>query len=75
MEKEDPLRLETWALDQCRIHLALKLIKEVSKRNMHIIFDGVFIILVRKVFAFKDVEIEPSMIALCRLVLSSKVGV
>ena len=41
---------------QKRIWFVLKLIEEVHKRNMHIIFDGVFNHMGANSFAFRDVE-------------------
>jgi glycosidase len=55
MEKEDPLKPETWVWTKADL-LALKLIEEVHKRKMYIIFDGVFNHLGVKNFAFRDVE-------------------
>jgi cyclomaltodextrinase len=54
MKKEDPLKPETWVWTKADL-LALKLIEEVHKRKMHIIFDGVFNHLGVKNFAFQDV--------------------
>ncbi|MDB5249918.1 MAG: alpha-amylase [Segetibacter sp.] len=55
MEKENPLKPETWVWTSADL-LALKLIEEVHKRKMYIIFDGVFNHLGVKNFAFQDVE-------------------
>lgn len=55
MEQEDPLKPETWVWTKGDL-LALKLIEEVHKRKMYIIFDGVFNHLGVKNFAFQDVE-------------------
>lgn len=54
MKKEDPLKPETWVWTKADL-LALKLIEEVHKRKMYIIFDGVFNHLGIKNFAFQDV--------------------
>lgn len=54
MKKEDPLKPETWVWTKADL-LALKLIEEVHKRKMYIIFDGVFNHLGVKNFAFQDV--------------------
>ncbi|MGG9960738.1 glycoside hydrolase family 13 protein [Ferruginibacter sp. SUN106] len=54
MQKEDPLKPETWVWTKADL-LALKLIEEVHKRKMYIIFDGVFNHLGVKNFAFQDV--------------------
>lgn len=54
MENEDPLKPETWVWTKADL-LALKLIEEVHKRKMYIIFDGVFNHLGVKNFAFQDV--------------------
>ncbi len=54
MKKENPLQPETWVWTKTDL-LALKLIKEVHKRKMYIIFDGVFNHLGVKNFAFQDV--------------------
>lgn len=54
MKKENPLQPETWVWTKADL-LALKLIKEVHKRKMYIIFDGVFNHLGVKNFAFQDV--------------------
>lgn len=51
---EDPLNPEKWVWTKADL-LALKLIDEVHKRNMHIIFDGVFNHLGMNSFAFRDV--------------------
>jgi cyclomaltodextrinase len=55
MEKEDPLNPEKWVWTKADL-LALKLIDEVHKRKMYIIFDGVFNHLGVNSFAFRDVE-------------------
>lgn len=55
MEKEDPLNPEKWVWTKADL-LALKLIDEVHKRKMFIIFDGVFNHLGVNSFAFRDVE-------------------
>ena len=55
MNSENPLDLQTWVWTKADL-LALKLIEEVHKRNMYIIFDGVFNHLGVKNFAFQDVE-------------------
>lgn len=55
MEKENPLNSETWVWTSADL-LALKLIKEVHKRKMHIIFDGVFNHMGMNSFAFRDVQ-------------------
>lgn len=55
MENEDPLNAEKWVWTKADL-LALKLIDEVHKRKMHIIFDGVFNHIGVKSFAFRDVE-------------------
>jgi len=52
--KEDPLDPKKWVWTKADL-LALKLIDEVHKRNMYIIFDGVFNHLGANSFAFKDV--------------------
>jgi cyclomaltodextrinase / maltogenic alpha-amylase / neopullulanase len=54
MKKEDALKPETWVWTKADL-LALKLIEEVHKRKMYIIFDGVFNHLGVKNFAFQDV--------------------
>lgn len=54
MKKENPLAPETWVWTKADL-LALKLIEEVHKRKMYIIFDGVFNHLGVKNFAFEDV--------------------
>ncbi len=54
MKNEDPLKPETWVWTKADL-LALKLIEEVHKRKMYIIFDGVFNHLGVKNFAFQDV--------------------
>jgi cyclomaltodextrinase len=51
---EDPLDPKKWVWTKADL-LALKLIEEVHKRDMHIIFDGVFNHLGANSFAFKDV--------------------
>jgi glycosidase len=53
--QENPLQPETWVWTQADL-LALKLIEEVHRRKMYIIFDGVFNHLGVKSFAFQDVE-------------------
>ncbi|WP_207429859.1 glycoside hydrolase family 13 protein [Sabulibacter ruber] len=55
MEQENPLDAKTWAWTSAD-KLALKLIEEVHKRNMYIIFDGVFNHMGVNSFAFKDVQ-------------------
>ncbi len=55
IEQEDPLDSDHWVWTKADL-LALKLIKEVHKRNMHIIFDGVFNHIGVKSFAFRDLE-------------------
>jgi cyclomaltodextrinase len=55
MTKENPLDPNTWVWTSADL-LALKLIQEVHKRKMHIIFDGVFNHMGAKSFAFQDVE-------------------
>lgn len=52
---ESPLDTATWVWTKADL-LALKLIEEVHKRKMYIIFDGVFNHLGVKSFAFEDVE-------------------
>ncbi len=52
--KEDPLNASSWVWTKADL-LALQLIKEVHKRKMYIIFDGVFNHLGIKNFAFQDV--------------------
>lgn len=52
---ENPLKPETWVWTKAD-RLALKLIDEVHKRKMRIIFDGVFNHLGARSFAFQDVE-------------------
>jgi glycosidase len=52
---EQPLDTATWVWTKADL-LALKLIDEVHKRKMRIIFDGVFNHLGVKSFAFQDVE-------------------
>lgn len=54
MKNEDPLKPETWVWTKADL-LALKLIEEVHKRKMFIIFDGVFNHIGVKSFAFEDV--------------------
>jgi len=54
IEKENPLDPESWVWTKADL-LALKLIDEVHKRNMYIIFDGVFNHMGIKNFAFQDV--------------------
>ncbi len=54
MKKENPLVPETWVWTKADL-LALKLIEEVHKRKMYIIFDGVFNHLGVKNFAFEDI--------------------
>lgn len=55
IENEDPLDPEKWVWTKADL-LALKLIEEVHKRKMHIIFDGVFNHIGVKSFAFRDLE-------------------
>jgi cyclomaltodextrinase len=55
MEKEDPLNPATWVWTKADL-LALKLIDEVHKRKMRIIFDGVFNHIGVRSFAFSDLE-------------------
>jgi len=55
IETEDPLNPEKWVWTKADL-LALKLIDEVHKRKMHIIFDGVFNHMGVRNFAFRDVE-------------------
>ena len=55
IESEDPLDQANWVWTKADL-LALKLIEEVHKRNMYIIFDGVFNHIGVKSFAFRDVE-------------------
>jgi cyclomaltodextrinase / maltogenic alpha-amylase / neopullulanase len=55
IENEDPLQPEKWVWTKADM-LALKLIEEVHKRKMRIIFDGVFNHIGVKSFAFRDVE-------------------
>ncbi|TGE28731.1 glycoside hydrolase family 13 protein [Hymenobacter metallicola] len=55
MATEDPLKPETWVWTQAD-RLVLKLIDEVHRRKMRIIFDGVFNHLGARSFAFQDVE-------------------
>jgi cyclomaltodextrinase len=51
---ETPLKPETWVWTKADL-LALKLIDEVHKRKMHLIFDGVFNHMGAQSFAFRDV--------------------
>jgi cyclomaltodextrinase len=51
---ETPLQPETWVWTKADL-LALKLIDEVHRRRMHIIFDGVFNHMGAQSFAFRDV--------------------
>lgn len=53
--KEDPLDPETWVWTSAD-KLALKLIEEVHRRGMRIIFDGVFNHMGHNSFAFADVK-------------------
>lgn len=55
MAAEDPMKPEQWVWTKADL-LVLKLIEEVHKRKMHIIFDGVFNHMGIKNFAFRDVE-------------------
>lgn len=55
IENENPLDPNTWVWTSAD-KLVLKLIEEVHKRNMYIIFDGVFNHLGIESFAFKDLE-------------------
>jgi cyclomaltodextrinase / maltogenic alpha-amylase / neopullulanase len=55
MLTEDPSNPETWTWTKAD-KLALKLIKECHKREIHIIFDGVFNHTGVNFFAFKDIE-------------------
>ena len=55
IESEDPLDPDKWVWTKADL-LALKLIEEVHKRKMYIIFDGVFNHVGVKSFAFSDVE-------------------
>ncbi|PZX94983.1 alpha-amylase [Flavobacterium aquariorum] len=55
IEQEDPLNPEKWVWTKADL-LVLKLIEEVHKRKMYIIFDGVFNHLGVNSFAFRDVE-------------------
>jgi len=55
IDGEDPLDPEKWVWTKADL-LALKLIEEVHKRKMYIIFDGVFNHIGVKSFAFQDVE-------------------
>jgi cyclomaltodextrinase len=52
---EDPVKPETWVWTKADL-LALKLIDEVHKRKMRLIFDGVFNHVGIRNFAFQDVE-------------------
>lgn len=54
MATETPLKPETWVWTKADL-LALKLIDEVHKRKMRIIFDGVFNHMGAQSFAFRDV--------------------
>ena len=54
MQTENPLKPDNWVWTKADL-LALKLIDEVHKRKMYIIFDGVFNHLGVKNFAFQDV--------------------
>jgi cyclomaltodextrinase / maltogenic alpha-amylase / neopullulanase len=54
IEKENPLNPDTWVWTSAD-KLALKLIEEVHKRKMYIIFDGVFNHIGQNSFAFQDV--------------------
>ncbi|MBF9239652.1 alpha-glucosidase C-terminal domain-containing protein [Hymenobacter sp. BT683] len=51
---ENPLKAETWVWTKADL-LVLRLIDEVHKRKMHLIFDGVFNHLGAQSFAFQDV--------------------
>jgi glycosidase len=55
MENENALQPASWVWTSADL-LALKLIDEVHRRNMRIIFDGVFNHIGVKSFAFSDVE-------------------
>lgn len=55
IQKENPLEPDTWVWTSADL-LALKLIEEVHKRKMYIIFDGVFNHIGARSFAFEDVE-------------------
>lgn len=55
MENENPVNPVKWVWTKADL-LALQLIKEVHKRKMYIIFDGVFNHMGVKNFAFQDVE-------------------
>ncbi|QIL78277.1 MULTISPECIES: glycoside hydrolase family 13 protein [Hymenobacter] len=55
MATENPLDPQTWVWTKADL-LVLKLIDEVHRRNMHLIFDGVFNHLGAQSFAFRDVE-------------------
>ena len=55
IEKEDPLNPAGWVWTKADL-LALKLIGEVHKRKMFIIFDGVFNHIGANSFAFRDVD-------------------
>ena len=54
MATENPLQPDTWVWTKADL-LVLRLIDEVHKRQMHLIFDGVFNHLGAKSFAFQDV--------------------
>lgn len=54
MATENPLRPETWVWTKADL-LVLKLIDEVHRRRMHLIFDGVFNHMGAQSFAFQDV--------------------
>lgn len=55
IETENPLDADKWVWTKADL-LALKLIDEIHKRKMRIIFDGVFNHIGVKSFAFRDVE-------------------
>ncbi len=55
MAQENPIDPSTWQWTSADL-LALKLIEEVHKRGMHIIFDGVFNHMGHNSFAFADVR-------------------
>ncbi|MCW3091468.1 MAG: alpha-amylase [Ferruginibacter sp.] len=55
IESEDPMDPGKWVWTKADL-LALKLIEEIHKRKMYIIFDGVFNHVGVKSFAFRDVE-------------------
>ncbi|MBC7851570.1 MAG: alpha-glucosidase C-terminal domain-containing protein [Chitinophagaceae bacterium] len=55
LKNEDPLNSNTWVWTKADL-LALKLIDEVHKRKMYIIFDGVFNHIGVRSFAFSDVD-------------------